>query len=367
MRFRSTITCVSAAALALSGCGGGGGNGGSITPVVTPPPPPPTGPVRVFSDPPPESLSTAEVQQVIAQAVAEAQARNKGAAIVVVDRVGNPLAAFRMNNAPSALTIPNVPTPVARTLPGLNLPFAAAPVGAALAKAVTGAYLSSAGNAFSTRTASQIVQEHFPPSPAAVGLESGPLYGVQFSSLPCSDLVARFNSGSGSGSLFVNPATGAPTATAAGMIGPRRTPLGLAADSGGFPLYKNGTLVGGVGVLSDGVYSFDANILDVDNDDDEFIALAATRNFDAPDAIRANRPSHRSMAASDRCSPFPATRPIPFPASLQAVLTAPKRRVSANRRLQIMPIVTSMCCPMAAGITVSQSVLRPTVRSRRNR
>ena len=33
----------------------------------------------------------------------------------------------------------------------------------------------------STRTASQIVQEHFPPAPTTVGLESGPLFGVQFS------------------------------------------------------------------------------------------------------------------------------------------------------------------------------------------
>jgi uncharacterized protein GlcG (DUF336 family) len=285
MRFRALITCVSASALALSGCGGGGS---STTPVVTPPPPPPTGAVRVFADPPAESLSTADVQQVIAQAVAEAQARNVGAAIVVVDRVGNPLAAFRMNNAPTSLAIPPVPTPVANSLPGLQLNNAAAPVGAALAKAITGAYLSSAGNAFSTRTASQIVQEHFPPSPNAVGLESGPLYGVQFSSLPCSDLVARFNTAGGSGSLFVNPATGAATSTAA-SIGPRRTPLGLAADSGGFPLYKNGTLVGGVGVLSDGIYGFDEDILDTDNENDEFIALAATRNFDAPVSIRANR------------------------------------------------------------------------------
>src|SRR3546814_19199565 len=52
-----------------------------------------------------------------------------------------------------------------------------------IAKAVTGAYLSSGGNAFSTRTASQIVQEHFPPAPTTVGLESGPLFGVQFSQL----------------------------------------------------------------------------------------------------------------------------------------------------------------------------------------
>ena len=37
----------------------------------------------------------------------------------------------------------------------------------AIAKAITGAYLSIGGNAFSTRTASKIVQEHFPPAAAA--------------------------------------------------------------------------------------------------------------------------------------------------------------------------------------------------------
>ena len=71
-------------------------------------------------------------------------------------------------------------------LQGVDVPGA---VAGAIAKAITGAYLSSGGNAFSTRTASMIVQEHFPPSAAARGLESGPLFGVQFSQLPCSDLV----------------------------------------------------------------------------------------------------------------------------------------------------------------------------------
>ena len=35
-----------------------------------------------------------------------------------------------------------------------------------IAKAITGAYLSSGGNAFSTRTASEIVQQNFPPEPS---------------------------------------------------------------------------------------------------------------------------------------------------------------------------------------------------------
>ena len=73
------------------------------------------------------------------------------------------------------------------------------------------------------------------------------------------------------------------------MIGPKRSPLGLAADPGGFPLYKNGVLVGGVGVMADGRYGFDPNVLDIDQDQDEAIALAGTVGFEAPTAIRADR------------------------------------------------------------------------------
>ncbi|HTH28664.1 MAG TPA: heme-binding protein, partial [Sphingobium sp.] len=158
--------------------------------------------------------------------------------------------------------------------------------GGAIAKAITGAYLSSGGNAFSTRTASMIVQPHFPPSPSTAGLESGPLFGVQFSQLPCSDLTARFSAGGGSS--YVNAATGAIAASAA-MIGPKRSPLGLAADPGGFPLYKNGVVVGGIGVMADGVYGFDSNVLDVDSDAEEAIALAGTLGFEAPEGVRADR------------------------------------------------------------------------------
>ncbi len=211
------------------------------------------------------ALSVADVELVIAQAVAEAQARNVDATIAVVDRVGNVLGVFRMNGAATSITVASPGAAVDGGLEGVNVvPDSMA----AIAKAVTAAYLSTEGNAFSTRTASQIVQDHFNPHDNLQ--PAGPLFGVQFSQLPCSDLVTRFTGG-------------APDA------GPHRSPLGLAADPGGLPLYKAGTPVGGIGVISDALYSFDADITDRDTDADELVALAGTTGFAAPADRRANR------------------------------------------------------------------------------
>ena len=204
-------------------------------------------------------LSVADVQRIIAQAVNEAQARGAKATIAVTDRVGNVLGVFRMTGADDTITIPT-PRGVTGGLNGLEI---IPETMGAISKAVTGAYLSSEGNAFSTRTASQIVQESF--NPGESGQPAGPLFGVQFSNLPCSDLNNRFG-GPGSG-------TGA---------GPFRSPLGLAADPGGFPLYKQGTPVGGIGVIADGIYGFDEDVGNTDNDLDELIAMAGSYNFSAP-------------------------------------------------------------------------------------
>ncbi|MFU7528500.1 heme-binding protein [Qipengyuania sp. ASV99] len=260
-------TIVAAPLLVLTACGGGGssapaGGGTGNAPPPSPPAPPPAG--QVFSVPALESLSVSDVQNVIARAAAQATAQGTPAVIAVTDRVGNVLAVFRMPGAPLTAAIPDAPNGQNIDIQGLDVPAETA----AIAKAVTGAYLSSGGNAFSTRVASQIAQQHFPPAPTTVGLESGPLFGVQFTQLPCSDLSARFSDGT---------------------IGPQRSPLGLSADAGGFPLYKNGVVVGGVGVSADGVYGFDPNVLDVDIDADEAIALAGTIGFEAPVEIRADR------------------------------------------------------------------------------
>ena len=98
---------------------------------------------------------------------------------------------------------------------------------------------------------------------------------MQISQLPCSDLSARFASNGGG---TIDP-----------TIGPKRSPLGLAGDPGGMPLYKNNTLVGAIGVLADGTYTVDRDVRDYDRDDDELVAVAGSVGFEAPATIRANR------------------------------------------------------------------------------
>jgi len=289
-----------AALLLATSCGGGGS---SIVAPPTTPTPTPTA-TRLFSDPPQVALTTANVQQIIAQGVAEANARGRKANFAVVDRVGNVLAIFSMNGANQNLVVPRGPNGSIHDLQGVGdrpgLSPVPAAVAGAIAKAITGAYLSSSGNAFSTRTASMIVQQHFPPSAATVGLESGPLFGVQFSQLPCSDLSQRFVAAGG----------------ATALIGPKRSPLGLSADAGGFPLYVNGTVVGGIGVFFDGDYGFDREVRDIDKDDEEIVALAATQGFTPPDTIRAERITvdGTSLRYSDAATTDFASNPAAAPA-----------------------------------------------------
>ena len=46
---------------------------------------------------------------------------------------------------------------------------------------------------------------------------------------------------------------------------------------------------GGIGVISDGTYSLDLNLMDYDVDDDEIIALAGQFSFQPPEDIRGHR------------------------------------------------------------------------------
>ena len=251
------------------------------------------------------ALTMAEVQQIVSQSVQEAQARGQQATIAVVDRVGNVLAVFRMNGALPTFTISGG-RGVAGGLEGVSIVPSQY---AAISKAITGAYLSSEGNAFTTRTASQIVQQHF--NPGEIGSPGGPLFGVQFSSLSCSDIAA----------------------SSTGTAGPKSTPLGLSADPGGLPLYKNGTVVGGVGVIADGIYSLDLDVTNVDQDVDELIAVAGARGFDAPMNRRANRISVDGRTLryvdSESIASTPASAPA-FPTLPGTLLFVPGYNAAAT-------------------------------------
>ena len=212
-------------------------------------------------------LTEDDVKKIIAQAVAQAEASGFKATIAVVDKEGNILGIFKMSGARDDITIGGGTQCAAGNsainptcgLEGLTLepPLADGAAFAAISKAVTGAFLSSQGHSFTTRTASFIVQQHFPPGISFQS--SGPLFGVQFSQLlVCSDINAR-------------------------------SPLGLAADPGGVALYKNGIEVGGVGVEGDGVYSLDANPADKDQPVEELVAVAATRGFETPAEIQGDK------------------------------------------------------------------------------
>ena len=233
--------------IAIGHIGGGppDDDGAQPTPGSASPAPPP-GPNATAGN-----LGSSEVQTIISQAVSAALALNRNVTVAVTDREGNVLGVFVMSGAPATTTIRSVGAS-GHGLEGIIVPATIA----AISKAGTGALFSTSGNAFTTRTAGFIIQEHFPPG---IDFRSGgPLYGVQFSSLPCSDIK--------------KPAL----------------PLGLSGDPGGLPVYKDGIAVGGVGIEGDGAYTVDRDPSDFDQAFEEVISSSAVHGFEAPALIRAD-------------------------------------------------------------------------------
>jgi uncharacterized protein GlcG (DUF336 family) len=247
--------------------------------------PTPAPPVAAAASPTPNNnpvtagdLNVSDVQTVIAQAVSAAAALNRAVTVAVTDREGNVLGVFQMTGAPATTHITGGGR-AGQGLEGLDVPVTLA----AISKAGTAAFFSTQGNAFTSRTASFIIQEHFPPGVSF--LPAGPLFGVQFSQLPCSDIK--------------QPAL----------------PLGLSADPGSAPLYKNGVAVGGVGIEGDGLYTLDKDPTDFDKPFEELIAVAAQRGFQPPDLIRGDniivggvRLAYLNVTDAD--APRPATMPF---------------------------------------------------------
>lgn len=235
--------------------------------VITPPPQTQALNKPLCPTPNERALSANDVTQIITQAVTRAVALNLRATIAVTDREANVLAVFRMTGANPNTFISGGP------LGGRPIPSELA----AISKAGTCSFFGTTGNAFTPRTASFIVQEHFPPGVAFT--RGGPLFGVQFSSLLFSD---------------INP----------------RLPLGLAADAGGVPLYIGDSPVGGIGVELDGAYALDLDPTDNDQSPEELIAVAGSRGFEAPTGIRGNQILVDGVALRFVNAPPPTPEPL---------------------------------------------------------
>jgi uncharacterized protein GlcG (DUF336 family) len=199
---------------------------------------------------PATNLTPDDIRKILAQAGSASLSLNKRVTIAVVDRVGSAIGFLPMSMNLANTTIRSVGTNGAG-LEGIVV----SSTNAAFSKAVTAAFLSTSGNAFSTRTASFIIQEHLPPGIAF--RPAGPLYGVQFSSLPCSDIN-------------------------------RAAWLGLAGDPGGLPIYKNGKIEGAIGIEGDGLYTVERDPSDDDQSFEELIAASAVRGFEPSALIRAD-------------------------------------------------------------------------------
>jgi uncharacterized protein GlcG (DUF336 family) len=185
-------------------------------------------------------LTLDDVKQVYTRAADRAAEIVPNAVIAVVDRDGRALLVRRANGSTTV---------------------SAAERAIAVSKAGTAVFLSSNGEAFTSRTAGFIIQQNFPPG--VLNRPPGPLVGVGFSNLAFSD-VNYFRE----------------------LDGSRIPGTRLYGSPGGVPLYKGGALVAGIGVTGDGTEQEDATI--AGSDQDEAVALAGQKGFEPIEEIRGN-------------------------------------------------------------------------------
>lgn len=201
-------------------------------------------------------MTDVEVERVISQATTRANEVSPNAVIAVVDREGFVLGVWALNT---------------------NTPTFGLDVEDAITKAGTASFLSSDQHAFTSRTAGFIVQQNFPPG--VKNKPNGPLVGVNFSNQSFSDVNRFKNPSAYSTNVFGGGGTNG------GAIGPVAALSGLAGSPGGVPLFRNGKLIGGVGVAGNsrkvrtGIPALDdiqvVQIRDVDED----VALAGQTGF----------------------------------------------------------------------------------------
>ncbi|MGA2511209.1 MAG: heme-binding protein [Candidatus Acidiferrales bacterium] len=221
-----------AAALTTCLCACGGGSG-VVSDPAAPPPPPPT----------PQFLSQSDVTAVVQAAATAAQSDTM--AIAVVDRMGVILAVYKGSSAPALVTG--------------NFGAMVPPDELAVSLARTGAFFSNDQAPLSSRTVRYISGVHFPPG--VTNAPNAALYGIENTNRGCT--------------LSSSLATTVPPATTINGTSPG---YGIAtgkadlADSdpnavnpGGVPIFKNGQVVGGVGITG------------VSSDVAEYVAYTAVR------------------------------------------------------------------------------------------
>jgi len=187
-----------------------------------------TGQLTTFTPPPPVNLTAADVTALI-QAAAQAADPNT-MVIAVVDRAGRVLGVYRKPSAP--------------TLATGNFGALVDVNELAVSLARTGAFFSNDQAPLSSRTVRFISGIHFPPG--VTNAANAALYGIENSNRGCT-LSTNYDAGKSIPPALsiggTSPGLGITTGKAdlpdsiAGAVNP-----------GGVPLFRNGSLIGGIGV-----------------------------------------------------------------------------------------------------------------------